>query len=184
MPANRIVEENELAEAHRTALRPLGTNERTRQPAVGEFERSKSISELLDTQDPLIWTGEYPATKARLRLTIESAVSRQIMGAIEYVGDNTITNIEGTIAETPEQLASDDLWPDRREWPESPNRIALRIRELSIRNAGKRTPALNGEYRAIASPSELVGVWVSAGLIVGGFTMRRSPMRGQQPINY
>lgn len=176
MPSNRMVEENEIVDAYRAANRAVGTNERTHERAVGEALGAESISRLFDGGDRLVWTGEYPATKARLRLTIESALADQIKGAIEYIGDNTITNIEGTVAETPEQLSADDLWPDRRDWPESPDRIALQIREHSIRNVGKRAPSLNGEYRAIASPTELVGVWVSAGRIVGTFTMRRSPI--------
>src|SRR5207245_1975710 len=110
---------------------------------------------------PLVWSGEYAPTQTRLRFTIESAVIDQIKGAIEYVGDGTITDVEGSFAETPEELSTDGLWPDRKDWPKSARRVALRFREVSTRTRGGREPGLNGEYRAIASPSDLVAVWVS-----------------------
>ena len=132
------------------------------------------MSRLFLGDGPLVWTGKYPPTDARLRLTLELVTAGRIMGTIEYVDDGTITNIQGKMAETPHQLSGDDLWPDRSEWPESSERVALQFKEVSIRTAGRRRPDLNGEYRVIASSSNLAGAWISAGRMVGHFTMRRS----------
>src|SRR5690349_7463486 len=120
MPSNRMVEENEVAAAYRPDIRPVRTDGRTHEQAVEETG-PKSISRLLENGDKLVWTGDYPATNARLQLTIESNLADQIKGEIEYIGDDTTTEIEGAVAETPEALSADGLWPDRREWPKSPD---------------------------------------------------------------
>src|SRR5205823_2813176 len=84
MPSNRVVDETELADAHRARTQAVGANELRRSQ---QLRNLKSVSKLLESSDPLVWAGEY---------------------------------------------------------------------------------------RIIASPSELVGVWVSAGQIIGRFTMRSS----------
>jgi TIR domain len=177
MSSDRIVEENELAEAHRSERRSAGPSDRGSDRVFGNTENSTLMSKVIAGRGPLVWTGNYPATNARLRLRFESDAVGRINGTIEYLGEETVSNIQGALAETPDQLSPDKLWPDRSEWPETDETIALQFREVSIRNVGKRNVDLSGEYRAIASRAKLVGVWISSGRIVERFTMRGSSVQ-------
>jgi hypothetical protein len=173
MTTNLMTQENERIEGYRTTARTLSVDGLAPGLGTGGAGCRASLSELLASQGTIAWEGDYLPTRARLRLTIQSLGAGRLAGTIEYIGEDTMTSVEGAIAVSPEELKIGDLWPDRNEWLRSPNRVALRFKEIALLKKGKRTPVLEGEYRAIASLEEMAGVWVSAaGQVVGSFRLK------------
>lgn len=114
----------------------------------------------------LHWNGNY-SPEIRMRLSFDALSNSQITGTIEYLGDDTVTRIEGEAREQPQMLGNDKLWP--RTGDEI--LVALRFRETGYLKRGKRSVDFNGEYRAMISARALVAVWVSGSRIIREFAL-------------
>ncbi|MDQ3813274.1 MAG: toll/interleukin-1 receptor domain-containing protein [Armatimonadota bacterium] len=163
-------QELEVAEQYRASpdQRPMRDSNSQQDAEQSDVEvNGTELGNLLDeilSRLPRSWTGLY-SNGLTLRLTICNRQGRDFQGTIEYVGEETVTWVEGHFEEDVQKIVADfrrDAKINIRE-----EQLALIFKEVDYKQKGRYKPELDGEYRALVadgslSSSVLYGGWYSA----------------------
>jgi len=115
------------------------------------------------------WSGMYPATNRRLRLSVQERQELQFQGVIDYLDDGSATAIEGRVLSDAD-IEHDSLF--RQLIGKAPAfAVAVRFKETRQIKKGKQGIDLTGEYRAVISGNIMLGNW-SSGRTVAAFELR------------
>jgi hypothetical protein len=176
LPGTLAAQEWELAEQHRAS-----PNQRSARDSSSQQDSKRSnaevnraaITTVLDgalSQLPQSWTGRY-SNYLTLKLTIRKREGRDFQGSIEYLGDETVTSVEGRFEEDSQKIVA-DLGSEIDHINIREVQLALSFRETGYEEKGTRQIRFDGEYRAMASGNSMYGAWFSEnGRLVERFTL-------------
>lgn len=116
------------------------------------------------------WTGHYNGTRP-IRLLVHEVNNFDFRGRIEYPGEGTATNMEGTIYE--QWSSNDRFWAQIGGATEGRKR-ALSFREIGYETKGSTLISFDGEYRMFLRDDEMVGAWFSNDRLVGSLALSRT----------
>jgi TIR domain len=114
---------------------------------------------------PASWTGMYRGEDA-MRLTVREVHGDTFDGHIDYLDEQTVTEVEGRWAASDKRAQS----PRKSRRASSPA-IDITFRETRYRQKGTKTVDLEGEYRATVDGDLLRGGWFKGTQLVGEFEL-------------
>lgn len=167
LPATVASEERDLLRARRSAASEIREIAR---PNAGTDPLREAGGSVLPIEQGQTWAGMYYPTQRRLRLTVRERTGRRFRGEIEYMDDDSATDVAGEWGSIQEGLAHQALREVEKGLRGAD--CAISFRETRVVKKGRQPPELGGEYIGLVSGSVMKGVWQSRGSVLGDFELR------------
>lgn len=116
------------------------------------------------------WNGHYNDTQP-ISLVVEPVAGDTFKGRMEYVGERTLTDVEGKFFDR--SFATDPIWEQVVNGALSDIHFVAHFRETQYLEKGSKPISFDGEYRVAFQGDKAIGAWFSDNRLVGRLTFRR-----------